>query len=74
MQKIKDENKKIFTERELEVLEFLVQGKTNDEIAELLIVSKSTIKAHIRSLYRKPDTKNRVETVVKALKLEFIEI
>lgn len=49
------------TSREREVLEALSQGLTNREIATRLAVSYPTIKSHVRSLYRKLDTRNRVQ-------------
>jgi DNA-binding NarL/FixJ family response regulator len=51
------------TKREVEVLEFLVQGSRNQEIAEKLFISPSTVKKHIENIYLKLQMKSRVELV-----------
>ena len=49
------------SDREREVLTALSQGLTNQEIAARLFVSHSTVKSHVRSVYRKLGVRNRVE-------------
>ena len=51
--------------RELEVLQLLALGKTNQEIARELIVAPGTVKAHAASIYRKLDVANRTEAVAR---------
>ena len=58
--------------RELEVLRFLVKGLSNPEIAKKLLVSESTIKAHVSSILRKLSVKNRIEAVVFSVKNNLI--
>jgi len=53
--------------RELDVLELLVQRLSNKEIAERLKVSSETIKKHTRNLYQKLDVHGRREAVNRAL-------
>ena len=55
--------------RELEVLQLIALGKTNQEIARQLIVSPGTVKAHTASIYRKLDVANRTEAVARARQL-----
>jgi LuxR family maltose regulon positive regulatory protein len=55
--------------RELEVLSLLALGKTNQEIAQQLIVAAGTVKAHTASIYRKLDASNRTEAVARARQL-----
>jgi LuxR family transcriptional regulator, maltose regulon positive regulatory protein len=55
--------------RELEVLQLMSLGRTNQEIASQLIVAPGTIKAHAASLYRKLDVANRTEAVARARQL-----
>ena len=55
--------------RELEVLAFIALGKTNQEIAQALIVARGTIKAHAASIYRKLEVTNRTEAVARARQL-----
>jgi LuxR family maltose regulon positive regulatory protein len=57
------------SQRELEVLHLIAMGRTNQEIARLLIVSPGTIKAHTASIYRKLDVANRTEAVARARQL-----
>ena len=56
------------TEREYEVLKLLVDGKSNAEIAENLIVSVHTAKAHVCSILQKLCVDDRVQAAVKAIK------
>lgn len=50
-----------FSPREIEVLKLLVLGKKNDEIAEELYISLSTVKTHIRNIFEKTNSRNRIE-------------
>ena len=52
--------------RELEVLRLLTNGSTNDEISRSLYVSANTVKAHLKSIYRKLDVNSRHEAAGKA--------
>ena len=60
------------TDRELEVLKHLVQGKSNTEIAKELIVSVHTAKAHVCSILQKLCVDDRVQAAVKAIKENII--
>ncbi len=51
--------------REREVLRLIVDEKTNSEIADVLVVSESTVKFHVRNLLKKTDCKNRIELLSK---------
>jgi DNA-binding NarL/FixJ family response regulator len=51
------------TERELEVLQLLAQGKANKQIALDLVISEHTVKFHVSSLYSKLGASNRTEAV-----------
>ncbi|TDD89146.1 response regulator [Actinomadura rubrisoli] len=54
------------TERELDVVRLVARGRTNEEIAEELFVSLSTVKTHLGSVQRKLGARNRVETAAWA--------
>lgn len=56
------------TEREMEVLNLLVEGLNNREIAERLFVSRATVKAHVSHILSKMDVSNRAEAVALALR------
>jgi len=53
------------SERELEVLQFIAEGLTNQEIATRLYLSLYTVKAHARNIYAKLGVKNRTQAVAK---------
>jgi len=55
-----------FTERELHILEGIVNGKSNKEIASELFIELSTVKSHINKLYSKMSVNNRQEAKRKA--------
>jgi NarL family two-component system response regulator LiaR len=61
------------TERELEVLALLVEGLTNPEIAERLVVSRSTVKFHVSSILSKLGASSRTEAVAMALQHDLID-
>jgi DNA-binding NarL/FixJ family response regulator len=61
------------SEREVEVLQQIAEGKTNREIASQLIVAPGTIKAHTASIYRKLDAKNRTEAVAIARQMNILK-
>lgn len=56
------------TAREVEVLLALRDGMTTEEIARALLLSVSTVKTHLGSVYRKLESRNRVEAVREAIK------
>lgn len=61
------------TQREIEVLELVVQGKTNQEIAESLIISESTVKNHLRNILGKLHLRNRIQAAVYAVREGLVE-
>jgi DNA-binding NarL/FixJ family response regulator len=54
--------------REREVLEMLVRGLRNKEIADRLFITDRTVTWHTQSIYRKLDVANRTEAVSVALR------
>ncbi len=54
-------NENTLTPREKEIVELIIQGKKNVEIANALFVELSTIKTHINNIYKKLDVKGRKE-------------
>jgi DNA-binding NarL/FixJ family response regulator len=60
------------TRRELDVLTQMVEGKTNPEIADILSVSRSTIKTHVSNILGKLNVTSRFEAVKLALKYKLI--
>ena len=62
--KIKKYSHSPLTNRETEILQHLLQGKTNHEIAEAQFVSIHTIKTHLKNLFLKFDVENRGQLIV----------
>lgn len=60
--------------RELEVLQQMAQGSTNEVIAQALGISDRTTRYHVEQIRQKLQVENRTEAVVKALKLGLIRV
>ena len=56
------------TEREVEILQLVAQGLTNDEIAEKLVVSERTVRTHVSNILSKLQLANRTQAALYALK------
>jgi len=61
------------TRREYEVLELMVEGKSNTEIAKILMITTHTVKAHTTSIFEKLSVHDRVQAAVKAIKEGLVE-
>lgn len=61
------------SERELDVLQLIAEGLTNQEIASRLYLSLNTIKAHTRTIYSKLGVSNRMMAVVRAKALGILK-
>jgi two-component system, NarL family, response regulator LiaR len=61
------------TKREHEVLELIAAGMSNQEIAEKLFVSTSTIKTHTSSLFSKLDASRRTQATQRAKELGILQ-
>jgi NarL family two-component system response regulator LiaR len=60
------------TERERQVLLLMTEGLSNAEIAERLVISLSTVKAHTSHIYEKLGVSSRSQAVSLALKLNLV--
>ncbi|MBE7705450.1 MAG: response regulator transcription factor [Cyanobacteria bacterium SIG29] len=56
------------TDRELEVLALIVEGLNNSEIAQRLVITISTAKAHVHSILQKLYVTNRTQATIQAVK------
>jgi DNA-binding CsgD family transcriptional regulator len=59
----------LLTPREIDVLEHLVKGETNGEIARTLVVSEGTVKFHVKNILRKMNASNRAEATSRYMRL-----
>lgn len=60
------------SEREIEVLQLLADGRTNKEIAQAMFVSINTVKSHLKTIYGKLNVRSRREAVSRARFLHLI--
>jgi LuxR family maltose regulon positive regulatory protein len=60
------------SERELEILNLLAKGCTNQEIAEQLIIAVGTVKAHTVNIFRKLNVNRRMQAVTRARELNLL--
>jgi DNA-binding NarL/FixJ family response regulator len=56
------------TEREVEILRLVAEGKSNPEIAEALYISPRTVSTHVSNILNKTSTANRAEATAYALR------
>ena len=68
----KSEMAEPLSKRELEVLHLIADGLSNEEIAERLVVGKSTIKTHINRIFSKLGATSRKQAVVRAQELNLL--
>jgi DNA-binding NarL/FixJ family response regulator len=54
------------------VLRLLAQGKTNQDIAEDLLISRATAKAHVQHIIVKLEVSDRTQAVVRAFELGLV--
>ena len=60
------------SKRELEILDLMAQGHSNQEIAAKIFVSVSTVKTHNQNLFEKLEVKRRTQAIEKAKRLNLI--
>ena len=56
------------TEREMEVLRLIAEGCTNQQIAEVLIISPTTVKTHVQNILQKLNVSDRTQAAVYAVR------
>jgi DNA-binding NarL/FixJ family response regulator len=63
----------LLSDRELEVLDCMVDGFTTQQIAVRLYISENTVKTHVRHIFEKLEVSNRAEAVGKAMQMGLIK-
>jgi DNA-binding NarL/FixJ family response regulator len=61
------------TSREIEILQLVVEGLTNKEIATALVISENTVKIHLRNILEKLHLQNRIQAAVYAVRQGLID-
>lgn len=61
------------SQRESEVLYWLVQGASNDEVAKQLYISVATVKAHLTNIFLKLQVTSRTQAIVAAIKMNLVQ-
>ena len=64
---------KAFTKRQMEVLDSITRGLSNDDIALMLGISKSRVKQHLNEVYEKLGASNRAEAVAIAMRHQLLK-
>ena len=62
------------TPREKDIVQELVYGKNNNEIAAKLFISKSTVKTHIEHMFYRFGVSNRIQLAVLAVRKNFVSV
>ena len=62
------------TERERDVLESLIKGRSNKEIAQSLCLSEETVKSHMKTLFMKLNVRDRTEAAIMAIRRGIVHL
>lgn len=60
------------TRREVEVLRLLARGRTNDEIARILVISHNTVANHVSRILAKTGATNRTAAAAEAVRMGLV--
>lgn len=61
----------LLTQRETDILKLVMEGRSNQDIANVLTLSVGTVKWHLQRIYRKLDVQTRTQAIVKARQYKF---
>ena len=62
------------SEREIDVLKLMAQGKSNKEIGSALFISEGTVKSHVKGIFAKMNVISRTEAVANATRRGLIQL
>lgn len=66
-------NERLITAREIEILQWVRDGKSNQEIGHILSISPLTVKNHVQKILKKLNVQNRAQAVARGLSLQIIK-
>lgn len=69
-----DEEDRVITKREEEVLQLIADGCSTPEVAERLFISQKTVKNHLASIYQKLDARDRTQAVLQAVRMGIVHL
>lgn len=69
-----DEEDRLITKREEEVLQLIADGLSTPEVASSLYISQKTVKNHLAAIYQKLDARDRTQAVVRAVRMGIISL
>ena len=73
-QPVEEENERVITRREEEVLQLIADGCSTPEVAGQLFISQKTVKNHLASIYQKLDARDRTQAVLQAVRMGIIHL
>jgi two-component system, NarL family, response regulator len=62
------------TQRELEILQLIVKGKSNKEISAVLFIAEATVKSHLKTLFHKMGVNVRTEAAIEAVRSGLVHL
>lgn len=68
----KNEKKSVLSEREIEILKYIVEGMNNKDISKKLFISEHTVLTHKRNIMRKLNVNSTPQLIVKSLQKGFV--
>ncbi|HHV65509.1 MAG TPA: response regulator transcription factor [Peptococcaceae bacterium] len=60
--------------REMEILTYVVKGSSNKDIGMSLFISEKTVKNHLSNIFRKLEVEDRTQAALKAVKLKLVQL
>jgi DNA-binding NarL/FixJ family response regulator len=69
-----NEEDRVITKREEEVLQLIADGCSTPEVAEQLFISQKTVKNHLASIYQKLDARDRTQAVLQAVRMGIVHL
>ena len=73
-EKAANEDERMVTKREEEVLQLIADGCSTPEVAERLYISQKTVKNHLASIYQKLDARDRTQAVLQAVRMGIVPL
>jgi len=64
----------MLSRREMEVLQLLVRGRSNKEIASSLFITEDTVKAHLKTIFVKLDVQDRTDAAITAIRKGIVHL